>query len=188
RGGVDAHLVVDVRPGGTARDADGADRLTTTHALALAHVERGEVPVERIELAAVIDDDEAAVARVVPGEGHLAAAGCGHGEAVARRDVDAGVHLAALAAGRHARAEGRGAREVIDRARHLSHLPTLAGDQLALVTKLRVEPSHLVAQRGAPPLGLPHLLGSNGHGEDHERGGETPTPSRARDMTRATGM
>src|SRR5205823_2307074 len=65
---------------------------------------------------------------------------------------------------------------------------TLAGDQLALVTKLRVEPSHLVAQRGAPPLGLPHLLGSNGHGEDHERGGETPTPSRARDMTRATGM
>src|SRR5439155_150007 len=85
-------------------------RLTTTHALALAHVERGEMRVERIELAAVMDDDEAAVTRVAPGEGHLAAAGCAHGEAVARRDVDAGVHLAALAVGRHARAEARGDR------------------------------------------------------------------------------
>src|SRR5437879_13008512 len=86
---VDAHLVVEVRPGGAARGADGADRLTTTHALALAHVERGEMPVERVELAAVIDDDEATVARVAPGEDHLAPAGRRHRGAVARRDVHA---------------------------------------------------------------------------------------------------
>src|SRR5919197_5227957 len=105
---VDAHLVVEVRAGGTARGADGADRLPATHALALAHVERGEMSVERVELAAVVDDDQGAVARVAPGEDHLAAAGRRHGEAVARRDVDARMHLAALAVGRHARAEGRG--------------------------------------------------------------------------------
>src|SRR5919198_5505237 len=104
---VDAHLVVEVRAGGTARGADGADRLPATHALALAHVERGEMSVERVELAAVVDDDQGAVARVAPGEDHLAAAGRRHGEAVARRDVDARMHLAALAVGRHARAEGR---------------------------------------------------------------------------------
>src|SRR5437867_7695424 len=90
---VDAHLVVEMRPGGAARGADGANRLTATHALALPHVERGEMPVERVELTAVIDDDEAAVARLAPGEDHLAAAGRGDREAIARRDVDAGVHL-----------------------------------------------------------------------------------------------
>ena len=232
--------------------------------------------VERVENAAVSDDDEATVARVAPGEGHLAAAGRPHRHAVVRRDVDAGVHLAALAVGRRAHAEGRGdepahgpqrryaaahvlaavfqehvqhcervagdrrlpvepgelleraarvlrhhrpaaveprrhvdqrrrldaalrhvrqaaglraalpqrrrgAREAIDRARHLGHLPTLAGDQLALVAEPRVEPGHLVAERGGLPLGPPHLRRGDGHGDEHERGGETPTPSSARD-------
>jgi len=44
---------------------------------------------------------------------------------------------------------------------------------------LRVEPSHLVVQRSDVHL----LLDSNGHGEDHERGDEVPTPGRARDAT-----
>src|SRR3989449_5947518 len=70
-----AHLVVEVRTRGAPRGADGADRLAAAHPLAPAHVERGEMRVERVELAAVSDDDEAAVARVAPGEGHLAAAG-----------------------------------------------------------------------------------------------------------------
>src|SRR5881392_3052333 len=105
RRAVDAHLVVEVRPGGAARGADGADRLAATHALALAHVERGEMPVERVELPAVSDDDDATVARVAPGEHHGAVAGRGHRRAVARRDVDAGVHLAALAVGGPAGAE-----------------------------------------------------------------------------------
>src|SRR5213596_1818651 len=108
RRAVDAHLVVEVRPGGAARGADGADRLAATHALALAYVERGEMPVERVELAAVSDDDDATVARVAPGEDLGAVAGRGHRRAVARRDVDAGVHLAALAVGGPAGAEGRG--------------------------------------------------------------------------------
>src|SRR5262249_22003199 len=54
------------------------------------------------------------------------------------------------------------------------------GDQRALIAELRMEPGHLVAQRDAPPLGLPHLLGGNGHGEDDERGGEMPAPVRTR--------
>src|SRR5439155_19267086 len=91
-GAVDAHLVVEMRTRGAARSADGADRLTATHRLALAHVERGEMAVERVDLAAVSDDDDAAVARVAPGEDHGAVAGPGHRRAVARRDVDAGVH------------------------------------------------------------------------------------------------
>src|SRR2546430_17551232 len=60
-------------------------------------------PVERVEPAAVIDDDEAAVARVAPGEDHGAVAGCGHRRAIARRDVDAGMHLAPLTVRRRAR-------------------------------------------------------------------------------------
>src|SRR5437773_7998529 len=84
RRAVDAHLVVEVRPGGAARGADGADRLAATHALALAHVERGEMPVERVELAAVSDDDDATVARVAPGEDHGAVAGRVDRRAVAR--------------------------------------------------------------------------------------------------------
>ena len=110
-----------------------------------------------------------------------------HAAVDARRHVDqrACVRVALLHAREAARvgaalAQRRGgAREVIDRARHLSHLPTLAGDQLALVTELRVEPSHLVVQRSDVQL----LLDSNGHGEDHERGDEVPTPGRARDAT-----
>src|SRR5438874_3524615 len=276
RRAVDAHLVVKVRPGGTARRADGADRLAAMHLLALAHVERGEMAVERVEPTAVIDDHEAAVARVAPGEDHLAVAGRRHRKAVLRRDVDAGVHLAPLAVGGRADAEGRGdepahgperrhaaahllaavlhqhgqhrervaggrrlpvepgelleraarvlrhdrhaavehrrhvdqwtrlraallhvrqaarlgaalaqrrrsAREAIDPARHLGHLPALAGDQLAPVREPRAEPRHLVAQRGAPLLGLPHLLGGSGSDDDHQRGGKARALRRARD-------
>src|SRR5215475_12873918 len=83
---VDAYLVVEVRPGGASRGADRADRLTTMHTLALTYIERGEMPVERVELATMINDDQVAIARVAPGEDHLAAAGHSHGEAVARRD------------------------------------------------------------------------------------------------------
>src|SRR5438874_7176057 len=90
RRAVDAHLVVKVRPGGAARRADGADRLAAMHLLALAHVERGEMAVERVEPTAVIDDHEAAVARVAPGEDHLAVAGRRHRKAVLRRDVEIG--------------------------------------------------------------------------------------------------
>src|SRR5207248_9599258 len=93
---------------GAARRAKGGERLTAAHRLALAHVERGEMAVERVELAAVSDDDDAAVARVAPGEDHGAVAGRGHRRAVARRDVDAGMHLAPLTVRRRARAEGRG--------------------------------------------------------------------------------
>src|SRR5439155_455907 len=149
RRAVDAHLVVKVRPGGTARRADGADRLAAMHLLALAHVERGEMAVERVEPTAVIDDHEAAVARVAPAVEH-------------RRHVDQWTRLrAALLHVRQAARLGaalaqrrRSAREAIDPARHLGHLPALAGDQLAPVREPRAEPRHLVAQRGAPLLGL----------------------------------
>src|SRR5947207_15873180 len=63
---VDAHLVVEVGAGGAARGADGANRLTAAHALALAHVERGEMPVERVEVASVIDDVDCSRTRGQP--------------------------------------------------------------------------------------------------------------------------
>src|SRR2546425_8390575 len=68
RRAVHADLVVEVRAGRATARADRADRLPAAHELALPHVERGEMTVERVESAAVVDDDEAAVAAVAAGE------------------------------------------------------------------------------------------------------------------------
>src|SRR5437867_6878170 len=105
---VHAHLVVQVRARGASGGADRADRLATAYLLALADVELGEMTVERVEAAAVVDDDETTVASVATGEHDLAVAGGGDRMAVAGRDVDAGMHLPALSVGRLARPEWRG--------------------------------------------------------------------------------
>src|SRR5262245_32363073 len=72
RRAVHAHLVMQVRAGGASGGTDGTEGLAATDALPLAHVERGEMPVERVHLGAVVDDHEPAVAGIASGEDHLA--------------------------------------------------------------------------------------------------------------------
>src|SRR5256885_7414236 len=93
------HLVVKVRAGGASGRADRPELLPAADALAFAHGDLREMPVERLEVAAVIDDDQPAVARVAAGVDHLAGAAGGHGLADPGLDVDAGMHLAAVAVG-----------------------------------------------------------------------------------------
>src|SRR5436309_14338513 len=88
-----------MRAGGASRRADRAELLATADTLALADGDPREVPVERLQVAAVIDDDQPAVARVAAGVDHLAGASRGHGLAERLLDVRAGMLLAPLAVG-----------------------------------------------------------------------------------------
>src|SRR5206468_13133560 len=97
RRAVHAHLVVEVSAGRTAARADCADRLSAADELALAHVERGEMTVERVQPPAVVDDDEAAVAAVAAGEDDLTRAARGDRVSVGCGDVETTVHLGPLA-------------------------------------------------------------------------------------------
>src|SRR5437899_2308558 len=82
------YLVVKMRTGGAPRRADRAELLATADTLALADGDPREVPVERLEVAAVIDNDQPAIARVAAGVDHLAGAARGHGLAERGLDVD----------------------------------------------------------------------------------------------------
>src|SRR5438477_12898041 len=97
-----------MRAGGASRRADRAELLATADTLALADGDPREVPVERLEVAAVIDDHQPAVARVAAGVDHLAGAARGHGLAERGLDVDAGMHLAPVAVARITDAQGGG--------------------------------------------------------------------------------
>src|SRR5438128_2217060 len=97
-----------MRARGAPRGADRTELLAAADALSLAHEDLGEVPVERLQVPAVIDDHQPAVARIAAGVDHLAGAACGHWPSIRRLDVDAGVHLAAVSVRRQARAERRG--------------------------------------------------------------------------------
>jgi hypothetical protein len=61
---------VQVWAGGAPRRADGADRLTTLHRVALAYRRGVEVEVQGVEAEAVIDGDQAAREEEVAYEGH----------------------------------------------------------------------------------------------------------------------
>src|SRR5438093_10003913 len=99
---------VEIRALDATRVADRTALLAAADALPLAHQDLREVPVERLEVAAVIDDHQPAVARVAAGVDHLAGAARGHGLAERGLDVDAGMHLAAVAGRRFANAERPG--------------------------------------------------------------------------------
>src|SRR5438034_409292 len=180
RRAVDAHLVVKVRPGGAARRADGADRLAAMHLLALAHVERGEMAVERVEPTAVIDDHDAAVARVAPGEDHLAVAGRRHRKAVLRRDVDAGVHLAPLAVGGRADAEGRGDEP--------AHGPERRHAAAHLLAAVRVRSPATWSRSAALRCSACHTCLAAAAPMTTTSAAARREPCAAREMTRASGM
>ena len=58
---VDAHLVMEVRPGGTATEADITDRIATMDVLTGRDGKAGKMAVARCDAVAVIDDDELSV-------------------------------------------------------------------------------------------------------------------------------
>src|SRR5438067_13400816 len=97
-----------MRARGAPRGADRTDLLAAADALPLAHQDLREVPVERLEVAAVIDDHQPAVARVAAGVDHFAGAACSHRLPVRRLDVDTGMHLGTASVGPQAQAERRG--------------------------------------------------------------------------------
>src|SRR5215468_1613958 len=99
RCGADAHLVVEVRAGGAARLADGADRVPLTDLAADVGIDGGEVAVDRLQVEAVIDHHHVAVAVHPAGEHHGARAGRGDRRAGAGADVEPGMELPASVVG-----------------------------------------------------------------------------------------
>ncbi|MNS65552.1 hypothetical protein D3C72_987220 [compost metagenome] len=140
---------MQVRAGGPAGRADGADGLALAHALAGLHVDAAQVGVGRLLVVAVVDDDDVAVAALRAGEIDRAITDRAHRGARGRRVVDAVVLAPAVQNRMHAHREAAGHARELDRRSQVG---------LAQAVAVRAVVAALLARaRGLEPDGLVDL-------------------------------
>src|ERR1700676_2584155 len=88
---IDANFIVHVRSGRTATDTDVADNVATLYVNTRRNCEGGQMAVPSSHAKTVIDDHQAAIARMQPSFDYHAVGCSAHTLSIFRRDIDTGM-------------------------------------------------------------------------------------------------